>query len=432
VNLDALLYLALLSALATCFAAIGARALRVFSRHDLQELCERRKQPDLYSQIMRNDDRVALGMEMVVVVGTTLFVVAGSVWGGMRYEGALPSSWPLLAASVLTLSLVVAATTVWIPWSITRISAARFLTHTWPLWLGLSRLVSPLTWGAQAVDLVFHRMVGRTPQQPDEESIEEEIRTIVSDGQREGLLEEDAREMIEGVMELGEVDVSHIMTPRTEMHMLPVNIPWDEMLADVIGAGHTRIPVYDNNRDDIIGLLYSKDLLPELAKSGDEPRRPFREILRKPLFVPETKAVDDLLEMLQQSRTHIAVVLDEYGGVAGLVTIEDVLEEIVGDIVDEYDQEVEEEIFSMDANTCEALGRAHVDEINQQLGIELPEDDDFDTIGGFVFTEFGRIPLAGESFTWQGLLQITVLEATHRRIVRVRLERLGSKSQEIA
>ena len=148
--------------------------------------------------------------------------------------------------------------------------------------------------------------------------------------------------------------------------------------------------------------------------------------------MPETKPVDDLLQLFQKSRTHIAVVLDEYGGVSGLVTIEDVLEEIVGEIDDEYDQKSEDEIRKIDDDTCEALGRAHVDEINAVMGFDLPEDDDFDTIGGFVFAEFGRVPAVGESITWQDSVRVTVLEASRRRVNRVRLERVRKESLEIA
>ena len=282
------------------------------------------------------------------------------------------------------------------------------------------------------IDAVLHRIAGKTPAEEDEESLEEDIRTIVSEGHREGLLEEDAREMIEGVIELGDADVSEIMTPRTDMHMVPVDMPWDEVIADVIETGHTRTPVYENNRDDVIGVLYSKDLLPELATGNAESRTPIRDLLRKPVFVPETKAVDDLLQMFQQMRTHIAVVLDEYGGVAGLVTIEDVLEEIVGEIVDEYDEEVVEEILKIDDNSCEALGRTHVDEINEAMHLELPDDGDFDTIGGFVFTELGHIPLPGEQLVWENKVRIQVLEATKRRIERVRIERLDVNQRESA
>jgi CBS domain containing-hemolysin-like protein len=275
-------------------------------------------------------------------------------------------------------------------------------------------------------------MAGRKLQRADEESIEEEIRTIVSEGHREGLLEEEAREMIEGVIELGDAVVSHIMTPRTEMHMIQLNTPWDEVVESVIESGHTRVPVYDKTRDDVVGMLYSKDLLPELAKCAEEPRGPLSALLRKPLFVPETKPVDDLLQLFQKSRTHIAVVLDEYGGVSGLVTIEDALEEIVGEIDDEYDQQAELDIQKIDDDVCEALGRAHVDEINEIMGFELPEEGDFDTIGGFVFAEFGRVPTAGESITWRDAVRVTVLEASRRRVNRVRLERVRKESLEMA
>jgi CBS domain containing-hemolysin-like protein len=214
--------------------------------------------------------------------------------------------------------------------------------------------------------------------------------------------------------------------------MIQLATPWDEAVEMIIDSGHTRVPVYDKTRDDIVGLLYSKDLLPELAKSPDEARQPLQDLLRKPLFVPETKPVDDLLQLFQKSRTHIAVVLDEYGGVSGLVTIEDVLEEIVGEIDDEYDQKSEAEIRKIDDDTCEALGRAHVDQINALMDFDLPEEEEFDTIGGFVFAEFGRVPAAGESITWRDSVRVIVLEASRRRVNRVRLERVRQESLEIA
>jgi CBS domain containing-hemolysin-like protein len=236
--------------------------------------------------------------------------------------------------------------------------------------------------------------------------------------------------MIESVIELGDANVSRIMTPRTEIDMVQVNTPWEEVIESVIDSGHTRVPVYDKTRDDIVGILYSKDLLPELAKSSGEPARPLAELLRKPLFVPETKPVDDLLKLFQKSRTHIAVVLDEFGGVSGLVTIEDVLEEIVGEIDDEYDQQSEEIVRKIDDDVCEALGRAHIDEINELMAYNLPEEANFDTIGGFVFAEFGRVPSPGETLTWHDTLRVTVLEASRRRVNRVRLERIRKELLE--
>ncbi|MEM8944968.1 MAG: hemolysin family protein [Planctomycetota bacterium] len=417
---------------ATAIVSLGARALRNFSRHDLEEIASRRGQPDRFSEVLRLHETIALGVEMLGILSGALGIVTGSWWAAQRWGIAQSGSLSELLAISMGLGLVLAVAVSWLPWTVARMSAARFIFHTWPLWQVLASLAAPLVWGARMVDIALHRVVGRAPRSVDEETVEEEIRAIVTDGHRGGLLEEDAREMIEGVIELGDADVSEIMTPRTDMHMLSVDMPWDEMVADVIEAGHTRIPVFDENRDDIIGVLYSKDLLPELATGEEGSRTPIRDLIRKPVFVPQTKPVDDLLQMFQQLRTHIAVVLDEYGGVSGLVTIEDVLEEIVGEIVDEYDDEAVQEIQLLDADTCEALGRAHVDEINEKMRLELPEDGEFDTIAGFVFTELGRVPLVGESLVWQDHVRIEVVDASRRRIERVRIKRLDADRLESA
>ncbi len=226
-------------------------------------------------------------------------------------------------------------------------------------------------------------------------------------------------------MELGDADVSQIMTPRTDMISIPASCSWDEMLQQAINGGHTRIPVYGRNRDDILGILHTKDLLPELAREPEKRGEPWTKLLRQPVFVPETKPIDALLQELQRGRNHMVVVLDEYGGVSGLVTMEDVLEEIVGEIVDEYDAAHVEGLRELAPGVCEALGRVHIDEINERLGLELPEDADYDTIGGFVFNELGHIPTAGEDLLWRNV-RITVLDATRRRIERVRIEVLDA------
>jgi CBS domain containing-hemolysin-like protein len=357
-------------------------------------------------------------------------VAGGSLWVWLAFAATQSQPWLVFLIAAAVLGLILGVAMVWLPWSIARIGAAQFLYSTWPLWQLVGRIASPLAWCAKRTDTLLFRILGRGGERPDEESIEEEIRTIVSEGHREGLLEEEAREMIEGVMELGDAVVSHIMTPRTDIHMLPLNTPWEEVVESIIESGHTRVPIYDKSRDDIVGILYSKDLLPELAKAPGEPARPLVELLRKPLFVPETKPVDDLLKVFQKSRTHIAVVMDEYGGVSGLVSIEDVLEEIVGEIDDEYDQQTEAAMRKIDDDICEALGRTHIHEINQLMGFDLPENADFDTIGGFVFAEFGRVPAAGETITWRDEVRVTVLEASRRRVNRVRLERIRKEMLE--
>jgi CBS domain containing-hemolysin-like protein len=426
VTATAFFWLSIVSFVAACVTAIAARALHTFSRRDLEEVSQARQNPNRFAAIIHGHDRVALGVEMLVMTLAALAICAGLSWLWLRLESL---SWVAFLLAAIVLGQFAAVTIVWLPWSVARLGTSRFLYSTWPLWNFVGTLAAPLVWAAGAVDALLHRATGREPQEADEDSIEEEIRTIVSEGHREGLLEEEAREMIEGVIELGDAAVSHIMTPRTEINMIQIDTPWEEVIESVIDSGHTRVPVYGSSRDEIVGMLYSKDLLPELAKAPDQPPRPLVELLRKPLFVPETKPVDDLLTFFQKSRTHIAVVLDEFGGVSGLVTIEDVLEEIVGEIDDEYDQKSEELIRKVDDDACEALGRAHVDEINAAMGFDLPNED-FDTIGGFVFAEFGRVPAVSESMTWQDSVRIIVLDASRRRVNRVRLERVRKESLE--
>ncbi len=431
---DPLLWTALGALVFTCLTAIGSRALRDFSRADLKEVCQRNGNSGRFSQIVLRHERVSLGVDMMGAFATSLFVVSAAYRGvgGLSLGNETTIDWrPVVGIGVIA-GLALAMLRVGVSWSLTRLYGESFLYHTWPFWQLLSNVFAPLHWVTKLFDTAIHRLAGKEADMQDDESIEDEIKSIVSEGHREGLLEEDAREMIEGVIELSEDNVAHIMTPRTDMHMLQADLSWDELLADVTRAGHTRIPVYDNGRDDLIGILYVKDLLPELAKTNESDRISIRELVRKPKFVPETKAVDDLLTMFQQERTHIAIVLDEYGGVSGLVTIEDVLEEIVGEIVDEYDDELVEEIRKVSDDSCEAIGKAHVDEINEVLSIELPEDQDFDTIAGFVFTHLGYVPNVGEHITWEENVRITVLKATGRRIEQVLIERLSTTAVESA
>ncbi|REJ66899.1 MAG: HlyC/CorC family transporter [Planctomycetota bacterium] len=413
---EAFFWIAIASLAATCLASIGARSLREFDRHELEELRRARPNGPEFGEILQHHDHVAVGIESLHVVTSALFVVATTLWW---FAGA-DLGWGNVASCAGTVALGLLTFNIWLPWAIVRIWASPFLYRTWRFWRGINRLLAPLTLLARLVDVLVHRLAGRQPTTPSEDMIEEEIRTIVSEGHREGLLEEDAREMIEGVMELGDADVAKIMTPRTEMITLSVDVPWPEVVDFVIHAGHTRIPVYDKTRDDILGVLYAKDLLPVLKDGLDKTASPLRSILREPYFVPETKHLDDLLEEFQQTRNHMALVLDEYGGVSGLVTIEDVLEEIVGEIVDEYDEELVEEIRQLDETTYEVLARVHVDELNDRFDLGLPVDGDYDTVGGFVFSQLGHVPAAGEELVWNGA-RIKVSEASRRRIEKLRM-----------
>ncbi len=421
-----------LSGLALTFlAAVGARSLTEFSPHDLEEICRRRKKTDRLSRVLRRREHVSLAAESLLLIGAALFIAFGSLWVWLETPAGMPPEGWTISSDVAVGTLMLLAAAIWIPWAVARLWSEPLLFHGWPVWEAVGILSMPLVLSARFFDVLLHRLAGRLPELADEDSFEDDIRTIVSEGHREGLLEEDAREMIEGVIELSDLDVSEIMTPRTDMVSLPINCSWQEALEFVIQVGHTRIPVSDKNRDDIVGILYSKDLLPELAKRPDEPVQPWTSLLREPHFVPETKPIDVLLQEFQKTRHHMAVVLDEYGGVSGLVTMEDVLEEIVGEIVDEYDKDLVEDLRMLDEGLCEALGKVHIDEINERMSLDLPDDGDFDTIGGFVFSELGHIPAVGEELV-RNNVRITVLEVTRRRIERVRIELLDRTRRDTA
>lgn len=409
-----------------CWAAATARALREFSRHGLEELGQSAPQRLRLGEILLRHGEAALVADSLRVFASAGATICVLLWSQQQPEPLAPA---LVALFACVWALIISVAVVALPHALVRLWADPLIYYTWPIWKLGMRVMAPLVWAGKFCDLVLHRLAGRAPAQGSQESFNEEIRTIVTEGHREGLLEEEEREMIEAVIELADAVVREIMTPRTEMVTLSVATTLDEALKFVTGAGHSRVPLYDKNRDDIAGVLHVKDLLGEAAKPPSERTRTLAELMRKPFFVPETKPIDALLQEFQKKRNHIAIVLDEYGGVAGLVTIEDVLEEIVGEIADEHDDELVEGVKRIDERTAEVLARIRVEEINERLNLELPDEADFDTIGGLVISRLGRIPTQGESLT-EGRVRLTVLEASRRRVERLRVELLDEQPAE--
>ena len=414
--------------IAACLAAVEVRALADFSRSELEEICRRRKSPERLGHILRQQEEVVLTAETVQVLCSAA-AVGLAMWLGLRALGESRLAPSYAVALALAGVLVLLAANVWIPRAVAPLWAPQIVYACWPFWRAACYLASPLLAVAAFLHTMSGRLAGQSPERSEEESFGEEIRTIVTEGHREGLLEEDAREMIEGVIKLGEVRVSEIMTPRTDMVSLPLARTWDEVIEFAVNAEHTRIPVYNKTRDDIVGILFTKDLLAQLAREPAQRVQPWSKLLREPYFVPETKTVDVLLQEFQQTRQHMAVVLDEYGGVSGLVSMEDALEEIVGEIVDEYDDELVDGIRELGAGVVEARGRVRIDELNKRLGLQLPDEGDFDTIGGLVFSKLGHIPVVGEQLTYDKL-HISVVESSSRSVERVRIEILDQPPAE--
>jgi putative hemolysin len=281
----------------------------------------------------------------------------------------------------------------------------------------LGRILAPLVWLLTTLTQAITRLFGITDTQ-GEKLTAEELMIIVERGGEQGVIEAEEQQMIGAVLELGEQRVHEVMVPRIDITALAVDAPLEEIIETIVGEGHSRIPVYEDSIDNVIGILYAKDLLPILAtdRSG---KVELKTLLRTPLFVPESISVDDLLHMLQRRKVHIAIVLDEYGGTAGLVTIEDLIEEIVGEIQDEYD--VEEPMVEKISDTEARIdGRASIDDLTETFGFELKDEDreQYDTVGGLVYHEIGGVPNVGDTVEVDGLT-LTVESTDGRRVGKV-------------
>ena len=293
--------------------------------------------------------------------------------------------------------------------------------------LGPLRLISiifrPVGWMSKVIDEAIRRLSGANLR---EDEAEEDLLRSVEDSQREGGLDPVAAEMIENVVEFSSTDVGTVMTPRTDIEGIELSNDLSSIRSFIADAGHSRIPVYGENLDDILGILYVKDLVPYLGTDAEG--FDLKSLLRRPIRIPETKPVGDLLQDFQQSEVHMAIVIDEYGGTAGLVTIEDVLEEIVGEIQDEHDPDDEEppEITKVGDAAWEMDGRLHIDDLNEELQMELPEDEDYDTIAGYILAKLGRVPETGDSFDTSGH-RFRVLAAAPTHIERVGVELISEE-----
>ncbi|WP_408954861.1 hemolysin family protein [Natroniella sp. ANB-PHB2] len=249
---------------------------------------------------------------------------------------------------------------------------------------------------------------------------EDKIRKFLAVGEREGTIESDEKKMINSIFEFDDTLVKEIMVPRIDMICVEINDTSEKLIDIIIDKGFSRIPVYNETIDNIVGVVYAKDLLLLLKKEKFE--ADIKEIMRPAYYIPATKEVDSLLSELRKEKIHMAIVLDEYGGTDGLVTIEDLLEEIVGDIQDEYDKETKL-IKEIDKGEILVDGRVDIDEINELLEIDLPEED-YETISGFILSKLGYVPDEGEEIEYQNL-KVVVQKIVRRRISEVRLKRLN-------
>ena len=249
---------------------------------------------------------------------------------------------------------------------------------------------------------------------------EEDIISFVNVGEAEGIIEEDEKEMIHSIVGFGETSAKEVMTPRTAMLAFEGNKTIDDIWYEMVDNGFSRIPVYEDTIDNILGVLYIKDIM-NCIKDGNT-NVPIKNFIRPGYFVPETKSIIEILKEFKALKVHIAMVLDEYGGIVGLLTIEDLIEEIVGEIRDEFDTEEEEFITQIDENSYEVDAMIDIETLDKELCLNLPESDDYESLGGLIVTELGRLATIGDELKFNGV-KLKVLEINKMRVSRVLIEK---------
>lgn len=409
------------AALASLVFSIFNYALRDLSRGRLSEVLERRGREKEAGGIVNDSMDMAFACAAMRLLANFIVLALMIALFGLTDHGALLRSIEaIVSAGVLALF-----TSVALPHAIARYAGEQIVVMGLGLLRALRWLFSPLTRVMHAIDNLVRRAAGAEAQTQEDE-IEQEILSIVEEGEKEGVVDDREREMIESVIEFHDTTAGQIMTARPEIVGLEATASLDEIIAIIEESGHSRLPVYQGTLDHILGILYARDLLQHVGKSGEA--FDITAMMRPPLYVPETKPLRDLLQDFRLQKVHLAIVLDEYGGTAGLITIEDTLEELVGEISDEHEP-AEPPMFKRFSDTvAEVDARMYIDEINRLMGMDIPDDEGFDTLGGFLSNTLGRIPQTGSTFELAGA-RYFVLDAEPQKIVRVRIELLSQHAE---
>ena len=398
-------------------------AIRNFRWPRLEKLVANGRRLERMEALLKNEKFILDGLLVLRMLASITLLL--SIIGGLSGNGETLASAPASFAGNLGIALLVFLGGVHgVVRGLVSHAPERALVILLPTSVALAGAVRPIVWIMDGIGKVVARAFGLQTREDEQEEAREDILDAVSEGERDGAIDDEEREMIENIIEVRDSAVSHVMTPRTSVLGLAAETPLDEAVTAVVEHGHSRIPVYEDTIDNICGILYAKDLLRQWASRNGNAESTAESLMRPALFIPETKNTSDLLEELRHGKVHMAIVVDEYGGTAGIVTIEDIIEEIIGEIQDEYDQDEDAAKPSMviteEGQAADVAALVHIDELNDKLHIEIPESEGYDTVGGFLFQRMGRIPETGESCEFENVT-FEILNADERRIHSIRV-----------
>jgi CBS domain containing-hemolysin-like protein len=403
-----------LSIVASLFFSVLSYALRDFSRARLGDYL------DLHGKSRLLEPLVEQTHDLIFVTAMARLVVNVVILLCMLRVFESPSrGWFVhyLLATLVTVVITLFCS-VAIPHAVSQHASEGVIGVFGGFLLMLRIVCTPFTKVMHGVDNLVGSLAGGQ-KEAESSQIEQEILDVVEEGQKEGIVDQQEREMIESVIEFRDTQVGQIMTARPEIVALDLKASLAEVKRTLEESGHSRIPVYDGTLDHIVGILYARDLLKHLGQPPEQFN--IRSAMRNAVFVPEIKPLRDLLREFRQQKVHIALVADEYGGTAGLVTIEDILEELVGEISDEHEPVEPSSFRRLDERTADVDARIYIGDLNRLLDLNLPDDAGYETLGGFVSVSMGRIPAEGASFEHEGV-RYTITSAEPQKVNRVKIE----------
>jgi putative hemolysin len=414
---SAYLWTCLLAAAAS-FAISAARyGLETVSQTKLLRLFRKPEDAARFTRYFRDLDRTIIATLLLMVFADAVFVVAlHSI-----VRAVLPAGYPNvgLAITVVIAALYLVLVGRILARTLVERDAERILARVFPALHGVSLVLTPFTVPFDAFRNWLLKVLGRNDPEEKVEAFTDDLFATLEEGEREGVVEEEEREIIEKVVEFSDLEVSEVMTQRPDVDWIRSDASVADALRLASERGHARLPVADGDADHIVGIFYVRDVLDRLPDFPRLERELVRTFCRSAHFVPETKDVVELLKEFRKNKIQIAIVTDEYGATAGLVTIEDILESIVGEIHDEHDPAEQDDIV-VHGSTALIDGRARIEDVNTILGFDFQGRDEIDTLGGLVFATLGRVPQTGEKMKLEGH-DVRVVAADDRRVQKLEI-----------
>lgn len=416
------IFLLVLVGLSAFFSA-SETALTAFNRSKLKEISDESKtKGEMLKFWLKKPNELLTAL----LIGNNIVNILGSSIATMVAINFLGNNSKAIGIATATMTIILLIFGEITPKVIAKAYSTKISGAVIEFVFFLSKILLPISILLMSISKVIVKIFGTDLNNIGLIITEEEIKSVVSVGEEEGVIEEEEKKMIHSIFEFTDTTVKEIMIPRTTVYAVEASKTLNEVWEEMIGNGYSRIPVYEEKIDNIIGVLYLKDIFNVIRERQLD--KAVKYLIREAYFVPETKPLFEMLEEFKKNQIHMAIVLDEYGGTSGIITIEDLIEEIVGDINDEFDGEHDEEIRKVADNKYIIDAMLSIERINEEIGLNIPVSEDYDSLGGYIYTALGRVPLEKDIVNnEEDEMELRVLEVDNRRVVKVLLVLKGEE-----